>query len=189
VHGDTNKFYPVIIKAGNQDVKRIIMVKRWYAEAAPSDWNTATHKGALTLKILCNFGGWGGTTYSWEISEFQEQYSDVFGGASTCGNSCMFAIFLRGGGEDGAIYHLYSDQSLTANLYNYGWDEKLQNIELMFYQHLKYLIEQIMYNISLICVSVRPETKLKTPLVQGIMTIYSIRKTHRHRETWCRMAL
>lgn len=56
VYGESNKFYPVIIKYGNQDVKRTIMVRRGYAEQAPSDWNTSTHKGGLTLKILCNFG-------------------------------------------------------------------------------------------------------------------------------------
>ena len=58
VYGDSNKFYPVIIKYGNQDTKRTIMVTRGYGEQAPSDWNTSTHKGSLTLKILCNFGGW-----------------------------------------------------------------------------------------------------------------------------------
>lgn len=58
VYGDSNKFYPVIIKYGNQDIKRTIMVIRGYGEQAPSDWNTSTHKGGLTLKILCNFGGW-----------------------------------------------------------------------------------------------------------------------------------
>lgn len=58
VYGDSNKFYPVIIKYGDQDTKRTIMVKRGYGEQAPSDWNTSTHKGGLTLKILCNFGGW-----------------------------------------------------------------------------------------------------------------------------------
>ena len=58
VYGDSNKFYPVIIKYGNQDIKRTIMVIRGYSEQAPSDWNTSTHKGGLTLKILCNFGDW-----------------------------------------------------------------------------------------------------------------------------------
>ena len=58
VYGDSNKFYPVIIKYGNQNIKRTIMVTRGYGEQAPSDWNTSTHKGSLTLKILCNFGDW-----------------------------------------------------------------------------------------------------------------------------------
>lgn len=125
VYGDTNKFYPVIIKAGDQNVKRTIMVKRGYNERAPKEWNKQTHPGSLTLKILCNFGGLGGVNYSWEIAEFEEMYSHIFGGATLCGYSCMFAIFLRGGGTTGAIYHLYSDQSLTANIYNYGWDSSI----------------------------------------------------------------
>ena len=127
VYGDSNKFYPVIIKYGDQDTKRTIMVKRGYAEQAPSDWNKSTHPGALVLKILCNFGGWGGANYSWEIHELEEMYSQIFGGAINCGNNCMFAIFLRGGGTTGAKYHLYSDMKLDQKgAYDYGWDEEQQ---------------------------------------------------------------
>ena len=70
----------------------------------------------------------GGANYSWEIHELEEMYSEIFGGARNCGNNCMFAIFLRGGGETGAKYHLYSDQQLdsTNSNYDYGWDNDLQ---------------------------------------------------------------
>ena len=70
----------------------------------------------------------GGANYSWEIHELEEMYSEIFGGACNCGNNCMFAIFLRGGGETGARYHLYSDQKLdsTKSSYDYGWDNDLQ---------------------------------------------------------------
>ena len=70
----------------------------------------------------------GGANYSWEIHELEEMYSEIFGGASNCGNNCMFAIFLRGGGETGAKYHLYSDRQLdsTSSSYDYGWDNDLQ---------------------------------------------------------------
>ena len=70
----------------------------------------------------------GGANYSWEIHELEEMYSEIFGGARNCGNNCMFAIFLRGGGETGAKYHLYSDQQLdsTKSAYDYGWDNDLQ---------------------------------------------------------------
>lgn len=70
----------------------------------------------------------GGANYSWEIHELEEMYSEIFGGACNCGNNCMFAIFLRGGGETGAKYHLYSDQQLdsTKSIYDYGWDNDLQ---------------------------------------------------------------
>ena len=70
----------------------------------------------------------GGANYSWEIHELEEMYSEIFGGACNCGHNCMFAIFLRGGGETGAKYHLYSDQQLdsTKSMYDYGWDNDLQ---------------------------------------------------------------
>ena len=70
----------------------------------------------------------GGANYSWEIHELEEMYSEIFGGACNCGNNYMFAIFLRGGGETGAKYHLYSDQQLdsTKSMYDYGWDNDLQ---------------------------------------------------------------
>lgn len=120
LYGESDKFYPVVIKLGNQDVKREILVSRGYSEQAPSDWNTSTHRGGLTLKIKCNFGGWGGASYSWEIVDLEETYSIMFSGAMHV-LSCMgFAIFLRGGGNTGAKYHLYSDQPLDAALYGIG---------------------------------------------------------------------
>lgn len=117
INGDANTYYPVILKSGNQNVMREIFINRAYNEQAPPDWNTATHKGGLTLKLKANFGGWGGALYKWEIWELQEMYSRMFAGTQICGNSVMFAIFLRGGGETGAVYHLYSDQALDANIY------------------------------------------------------------------------
>lgn len=123
VYGDsTSLYYPVLIKGGDQTVKRDILIKRGYSEQAPSDWYSSTHKGGLTLKIRTNFGGWGGATYNWEIHEFQEQYSNMFAGAQTLSPQNGFAIFLRGGGTTGAVYHLYSDQSLEASIYNSAGD-------------------------------------------------------------------
>jgi|GEM_PF-1877624 hypothetical protein len=117
IYGDSDKFYPVVIKAGNQDVKREIFIFRNYYEQAPADWYTSTHKGGLTLKIKCNFGGWGGANYSWEIIDLEEMYSLMFSGAVNVMSNMAFAIFLRGGGTTGAVYHLYSDQSLTTEKY------------------------------------------------------------------------
>lgn len=120
INGESNKYYPVVIKGGDQSVKRDILVRRNYSEQAPSDWdnNSSTHMGGLILLLKVNFGGWGGATYSWDIYELSECYSRMFGGASLCGNSCMFAIFLRGGGSTGAVYHLYSDQPLDSSIYS-----------------------------------------------------------------------
>lgn len=120
VNGESNKYYPIIIKGGDQSIKRDILVKRSYGEQAPTDWdnNSATHKGSLSLSLKTNFGGWGGVAYSWDIYELSETYSRMFAGAAYCGNYCMFAIYLRGGGSTGAAYHIYSDQSLESDVYS-----------------------------------------------------------------------
>lgn len=110
INGYSDKYYPVIIKGGDQNRMRDIVVKRSYSEMAPDDWNTKTHHGGLNLKLKANFGGWGGATYSWEIVDFTESYTTMFSGCVWTGHYMQFAIFLRGGG---AVYHLYSDQPLT----------------------------------------------------------------------------
>lgn len=116
INGESGKYYPVVIKGGDQTVMRDILVRRSYGEQAPSDWNngSTTHMGALTLLLKTNFGGWGGVSYSWDIYELSEMYARMFAGAEHCGNYCMFAVFLRGGGTTGALYHLYSDQPLDS---------------------------------------------------------------------------
>ena len=120
IDGESGKYYPVVIKGGDQTVKRDILIRRGYNEQAPSDWdnNSTTHKGGLILSLKANFGGWGGAAYSWDIYELSEMYSRMFAGAVHCGNSCMFAIYLRGGGTTGAVYHIYSDQSIENTLYS-----------------------------------------------------------------------
>ncbi|HHD2791875.1 TPA: hypothetical protein ACOTGT_002680 [Clostridium perfringens] len=123
IYGDYNLYYPVVIKGGDQNVKRKIFIKRGYGEQGPSEWNPSlsTHHGGLSLLINTNFGGWGGINYSWSIYDLEEQYSRMFAGATLCASGMAFAIFLRGGGEKGAIYHLYSDQSLEGS---FGWEKE-----------------------------------------------------------------
>ena len=120
INGESGKYYPVVFKGGDQSHKRTILIRRAYAEQAPSDWdnNSSTHMGGLILSIMANFGGWGGASYSWDIYELSECYSRMFAGAALCGNSCMFAIFLRGGGSTGAAYHIYSDQTIENGSYS-----------------------------------------------------------------------
>lgn len=115
VAGDSNTYYPVMIFstiASSQDVMREILVKRSYYEKAPAEWqgHTTTHGIALTCKIKCNFGGWGGALYDWRIHELNEMYGNVFAGCEVCAQGLGFAIFLRGGG---AKYTLYSDMPLS----------------------------------------------------------------------------
>ena len=119
INGESDKYYPVVIKGGDQTIKRKLLIRRSYSELAPSDWaDSATHMGGLIVHIRTNFGGWGGISYSWDIYELSEIYCRMFAGAVHCGNYCMFAFFLRGGGSTGARYHIYSDQSLESDLYS-----------------------------------------------------------------------
>lgn len=120
VNGNSGTYYPVVFKGGDQTIKRDILIRRSYSEQAPTDWdnNSATHKGGLSLLVKVNFGGWGGASYSWDIYELSEVYSRMFAGAAYCGNYCMFAVYLRGGGDGGAVYHLYSDQPIESTHYS-----------------------------------------------------------------------
>lgn len=118
VYGDSKTYYPVVIKGGEQTVKRDILIRRALSEQAPYDWNTPTHKGSLIALLKTNFGSWGGVLYSWDIYELSECYCRMFAGAAHCANYCMFAVFLRGGGTTGAVYHLYSDQPLESLQYS-----------------------------------------------------------------------
>ncbi|MTU75624.1 hypothetical protein GMD74_21790, partial [Parabacteroides merdae] len=115
INGDAATYYPVIFKGGDQNFKRDILVRRGYNEQAPDSWHNTTHKGGLVLLIKTNFGGWGGIGYSWDIYELSEMYCRRFAGAQLCGNCCMFAVFLRGGGTTGAVYHIYSDQPIESS--------------------------------------------------------------------------
>lgn len=120
INGESGKYYPVILKGGEQTIKRDILIRRGYSEQAPSDWesNSTTHMGGLILLLKANFGGWGGASYSWDVYELSEMYARMFAGATHCGNCCMFAIFLRGGGTTGAVYHIYSDQVLESDTFS-----------------------------------------------------------------------
>lgn len=120
VNGKSGTYYPVVFKGGDQTIKRDILIRRSYSEQAPTDWdnNSTTHKGGLSLLLKVNFGGWGGASYSWDIYELSEIYSHMFAGAAYCGNYCMFAVYLRGGGDGGAVYHLYSDQPIESATYS-----------------------------------------------------------------------
>lgn len=120
INGDSSKYYPVLILGGDQNVMREIMVRRSYSDKAPTDWDGhPSVKGiSLLLKIKCNFGGWGGANYSWVIHELEEMYGNVFASATRVMDNMGFVIFLRGGGETGALYHIYSDQQLDREYMN-----------------------------------------------------------------------
>ncbi len=119
IKGDADKYYPVILFGGDQDRMRDIVVSRYYGHQAPAEWNghPTAHGIALNLKIKCNFGGWGGATYKHFITDFSEQYGHVFAGCMWVADYIGYAIFLRGGGENGAYYRIFSDQQLTTKIF------------------------------------------------------------------------
>uniref|UniRef100_UPI004047462B hypothetical protein n=1 Tax=Shewanella sp. TaxID=50422 RepID=UPI004047462B len=114
VNGDADKYYPVYVKYGNQNVTRRLLIQRSYQETAPTSWaNSSTHKGGLLLDISGNWGGWGGQALDWRINDIKQIYSTMYGGASVTGHNMMFVVFLRGGG---GLYHVSSDQALDIQI-------------------------------------------------------------------------
>lgn len=107
INGDENTYYPVTWYGGNQDKITEIEIYRGYAEQAP--WNpisTGVHRGALTLKMRANFGGWGGSNYDFQFEDFRETYTTIAADVARFANNRGLVIWLRGGGSTGALYHV-----------------------------------------------------------------------------------
>lgn len=117
VYGDSNKFYPVYVRGGNQDLFRTIKIWRQYGERGPNNWHTGsnsnTHKGSLMLTWKGNFGGWGGATYREFIEENTSSYATLLADCFRSVHSMAYTFMLKGGGSGGAIYHMASDQNLN----------------------------------------------------------------------------
>ena len=77
VAGDKDTYYPVIFKAGQQNLINHLKIYRSYHEAGPNELSL-THKGGLLLEIDVNYGGWGGQSYGWKIAAHQESYHSTF---------------------------------------------------------------------------------------------------------------
>lgn len=113
VGGDANTYYPVLIYKGHASQSfgmDDIHISRFYAAKAPSTWNTATHKGGLSLSI--SYSGdqsWGGNDHFVKVSYFSEQYTTMVAGLvlSTSG----LIVWLRGGGAE---YKLNTQNGLAA---------------------------------------------------------------------------
>jgi hypothetical protein len=125
IYGESNKYYPVYIRGGNQDLIRTIKIWRRYSEQAPSDWYSSTHKGSLMLTWKGNFGGWGGAVYKEYIEEYASQYTPLLADLYRSVHSMGYTFFLRGGGTTGAIYHFASDQSINPEVYYNGSADKV----------------------------------------------------------------
>ena len=113
LNGDPNLFYPVHFFGGDQNIWRRIIISRNYSWQAPPDWYTSTHKGGLLLDWEGNFGGWGGATYSDRLRVFNQQYSNMVADMYRYTHSMGYVFFLRGGGDTGALYRIFSDQPIN----------------------------------------------------------------------------
>ena len=122
VGGDANTYYPVHIHSvSDYYPSTLVNITRRYNEAAPNTWNTATHRGGLTLCILWNnsvyWDGNGAGNPFQRVLECVQTYSTMVGGLDTSHyNGGGMVVWLRGGG---AVYHVYSDQGteLSVSVY------------------------------------------------------------------------
>ena len=105
INGDADTFYPVVIMGANNARMTRLTIFRGYSETAPSTWNTASHKGGLTLDMDIRVGGWGGYPNMINVHDFGEIYSRICGGAYYTAHTMKFVVWLRGGG---ASYHIDS---------------------------------------------------------------------------------
>ena len=105
INGDADTFYPVVIHGASNARMTRLTIFRGYSETAPSTWNTASHKGGLTLDMDVRFGGWGGYPNMMNVHDFGEIYSRICGGAAWTAHTMKFVVWLRGGG---ASYHIDS---------------------------------------------------------------------------------
>ena len=126
VGGNADTYYPVVLSASNHNYPTIkVSISRAYNAPAPDTWNTASHRGGLTLTI-----GWNGSKY-WDgngtgngnvcwIEAFNESYSTMVAGlkSSTSG----MVVWLRGGG---AGYQINSSigTAVTATIYLEGFTD------------------------------------------------------------------
>ena len=117
VYGDTDKYYPVVINGGaghSTDVK----IWRGYNEYGPDDWNTSTHKGGLTFRYrLSGSAGWGGFPNRIKVLEAEEIYTTLLGGINYTAHTQRHVVWLRGGGTNGARYHISSTSGLSLAIY------------------------------------------------------------------------
>jgi hypothetical protein len=107
VGGDPNKYYPVRmwIHGVWGFATNKISIGRSYDWEAPDTWNTATHKGGLTLTLRwAGDTSWGGNSKELIVDEFSETYSTMVAGMQLSTNGII--VWLRGGG---ALYQIDND--------------------------------------------------------------------------------
>jgi hypothetical protein len=106
VYGDVNTYYVVLIQGEYLYSFGRYSVTRGYNWTGPDTWNTASHKGGLTLDWEWSGDtAWGGNDKAIRIIEFNESYSTMVAGLGYPVNGGVI-IWLRGGGVGGAQYRI-----------------------------------------------------------------------------------
>ena len=129
VGGNADTYYPVIISSvGDYYPLQFVNISRTYYEQAPDSWNTAIHRGGLTLTLL-----WNGSRY-WDgngsggpchIVYLYQSYCTMFGGKDTSTSGEI--VWLRGGG---AVYHVHAmnGTSVTATVHTSTYTDVANNV-------------------------------------------------------------
>ncbi|WP_187696202.1 hypothetical protein, partial [Xanthovirga aplysinae] len=122
IYGKEDEFYPVVLTRSPESTPFVtdFTIYRSYSEQAPTSWNNSTHKGSLSLDVSVRYGGWGGYTSDYTVNYFGEQYSRICAGLKHTSHTMQFVIWLRGGGLDGAAYHLKSPSNIDVTVYDYS---------------------------------------------------------------------
>jgi hypothetical protein len=119
--GETDECYPIILYPPSAHMQRVI-ISRMYNEQGPDDWHTAgysdTHKATLFVDVHVNGGMWGGQRLTLDVKRHTWQYSKTFCDIKHAGHNMGLAIWLRGGGSDGAKYTIETSWS-TVKGYKY----------------------------------------------------------------------
>ena len=121
VKGEANKYYPVLITNLGQEsyAWSHLHISRGYSWVAPDTWNTATHRGGLTLSLRWSGDtGWGGNDHDIEVEEFAENYTTMVGGLTLSVSGLV--VWLRGGTAQYAFQTDYGNSiNITVNLGTY----------------------------------------------------------------------
>ncbi|QUM81661.1 phage tail protein [Moritella sp. 5] len=119
VHGDADKYYPVLIVAGSNYQWADFHISRLYSAQAPNTWYNSTHKGGLTFNWQATGDtGWGGNDKQFRVIEFSETYSEMVGGMELSASGMV--VWLRGGTAEYYFTSSYgTSSSLIVNLTDY----------------------------------------------------------------------
>lgn len=111
VAGDSNTYYPVLVGGYKLYAWGVYNITRGYSWTAPDTWNTATHRGGLTLSWRWSGDtGWGGNDQTLVVEQFKETYSTMVGGMVLTTSGLV--VWLRGGT---AQYRYYCPAGDTAS--------------------------------------------------------------------------